>query len=266
MNVTGADAAFDGLLTYGVDGDVAVITYDRSESRNALSVPMYRVLVEAVKRANADPQVGAIVITHNGPVFCAGVDFKAPPEPKDPVTGIRPTVAVLGMAEGDSWIHLMQQSKPSVVAINGLAVGLGVTHILACDLRIGSPNAAMSFAFLERGTMPEFGCSALLPRMIGFAAAMEVCITSAKLDARACLARGLISRIVPEETLYRAAVELASSLAKIPPLQMRLTRQMLHQNAVEPDVNRVLERERDAFVEMFRAQRAASQQPGRINV
>jgi enoyl-CoA hydratase/carnithine racemase len=256
--LSASDPAFEGHLIYEVDGDVAVITYDRPERRNAMNVPMYRALTAAVEKANADDAVGAMVFTHTGPVFCAGTDLKATPEPKDPVTGVRPSVATLGMADDTSWIHLMQRSKPSVVALNGLAVGLGVTHILACDLRIGSPLAVLSFPFLAVGTMPEYGFSALLPRMVGFAAAMEICLTSAKLDAQQALAKGLLSRIVPEEALRTEAVALASTLARLPAMQTRLTRQLLHANAAEPDLNTVLTRERDAFVTLFRAQRAAA--------
>jgi enoyl-CoA hydratase/carnithine racemase len=162
------------------------------------------------------------------------------------------------MADDTGWIHLMQRSKPSVAALNGAAVGLGATHALAVDIRIGSPLAAFSFPFLARGTMPEFGFSALLPRIVGFAAAMEICLTSANLDAQQSLARGLLSCIVPQEALRADAVALASSLAKLPALQVRLTRQLLHDNVAEPDLNKVMTRERDAFITLFRAQRAAA--------
>ena len=253
-----ADPAFEGHLHYEETTGVAVITYDRPERRNAVNVPMYKAIVAAVEKANASEAVGAIVLTHAGPVFCAGVDLKAPPEPKDPATGIRETVATLGMANDTGWIHLMQRSKPSVAALDGAAVGLGATHVLAADVRIGGPSASFSFPFLARGTMPEFGFSALLPRMVGFARAMEICLTSAVLDADQARALGLLNRIVPAEALRGEAITLAATLAKLPPLQTRLTRQLLHDNAAEPDLNAVLTRERDAFIALFRAQRAAA--------
>jgi enoyl-CoA hydratase/carnithine racemase len=246
--LSASDRAFEGHLSYQETDGVAVITYDRPERRNAVNVPMYRAIVAAVEKANASEAVGAIVLTHAGPVFCAGVDLKAPPEPKDPATGIRDT----------GWIHLMQRSKPSVAALDGAAVGLGATHALAADMRIGGPSTSFSFPFLARGTMPEFGFSALLPRMVGFARAMEICLTSAALDAEQSRAIGLLSRIVPAESLRAEAIALAATLAKLPPLQVRLTRQLLHDNAAEPDLNTVLTRERDAFITLFRAQRAAA--------
>lgn len=255
--MSAADPALEGHLHYEETDGVAVITYDRPERRNALSVGAYRALVAAVETANTSEAVGAIVITHTGPVFCAGIDLKAAPEPKDPVTGIRDTVAVLGMADETSWIHLLRRSKPTVAALNGAAVGLGATHILAADMRIGTENASFSFPFLERGTMPEFGCSALLPRIVGFAAAMEICLTSAQLNAQDSLAKGLLNRIVSGESARDAAIELAAKLAKLPQLQVRLTRQLMHDNVAEPDWNKVLTREREAFIAMFRAMRAA---------
>jgi enoyl-CoA hydratase/carnithine racemase len=144
-----------------------------------------------------------------------------------------------------------------VAALNGAAVGLGATHILAADLRIGTENASFSFPFLERGTMPEFGCSALLPRIVGFAAAMEICLTSAQLNARDSLAKGLLNRVVSGDSARDAAIELAAKLAKLPQLQVRLTRELMHDNVAEPDWNKVLTREREAFIAMFRATRAA---------
>jgi enoyl-CoA hydratase/carnithine racemase len=255
--LSAADPADESHLHYEETDGVAVITYDRPERRNALGVGAYRALVGAIEKANASDAVGAIVITHKGPVFCAGIDLKAAPEPKDPVTGVRDTVAVLGMADDTSWVHLLQRSKPTVAALNGAAVGLGATHILAADLRIGTENASFSFPFLERGTMPEFGCSALLPRIVGFSAAMEICLTSAKLNARDALAKGLLNRITSAESARAEAIELAAKLARLPQLQVRLTRQLLHDNVAEPDWNRVMTREREAFIAMFRATRAA---------
>jgi enoyl-CoA hydratase/carnithine racemase len=256
--LSAVDPAFEGHLQYEETDGVAIITYDRPERRNALSVAAYRALVSAVEKANASKAVGAIVLTHTGPVFCAGIDLKATPEPKDPATGVRATVAVLGMANDTSWIHLLRRSKPTVAALNGAAVGLGATHILAADLRIGTTNASFSFPFLARGTMPEFGFSALLPRIVGFAAAMEICLTSANLNAQDSLAKGLLNRVTQADNARPEAIELAAKLAQLPPLQVQLTRQLLHDNAAEQDWNTVLTREREAFIAMFRASRAAA--------
>ena len=106
-------------IRYETRGRVGLITYDHPTRRNAWSVPMYREVVQAIERANADADLGAIVITNEGPVYCAGSDFKAPPEPPDPVTGRSPTIATLSMAPDDSWPHLLARSKPVIVAVSG---------------------------------------------------------------------------------------------------------------------------------------------------
>lgn len=244
-------------LRYEERGSVAVITYDRQERRNAWNVPMYREAVAAVERANASEAVGAIVITHKGSVFCAGTDFKATPEPPDPVTGRSPNVGSVSMARDDSWIHLLARSKPTIGAIGGAAIGLGVTQILPLDIRVGSESSSYSFPFLSLGFMPELGATALLPRLVGYGRAVDICLSSAKLSAKEALEIGLITRLVPDEALLDEAVALGEKLAKVPVLQMRLTRELLRDNAGEHDPNTYLERETQAFVTMFRAAKEA---------
>ncbi len=244
-------------LHYEEQGNVAVITYDRPGCRNAMNNQTYRELVAAVELANASEAIGAIVLTHKGPVFCSGIDLKAQPEEKDPITGIRPTVATMGMANDTSWVHLMKRSKPTVAALNGAAIGLGATHVLAVDIRIGSPSASFSFPFLTRGSMPEFGFSALLPQIVGFGAAIDMCLTSAKLDAGASRAKGLLTRLTDAEDALPEAIALASQIGKHSLLQVSLTRQLIYDNAGEGDWNTIMTREREAFVQLFRANRAA---------
>ena len=243
------------LVRYEERGAVALITYNRPETRNAWNVRMTRQVMAAVERGNASDAVGAIVITANGPVFCAGVDFKARPEPKDPETGIRPRVSTIGMAQDTSWLHLLARSKPSVIAINGPAIGLGVTHTLAADIRIGAASSSYSFAFLERGTMPEFGCTALLPRLVGYGRAVDICLTAQTLTAPEALKIGLITRIAADEELLEEALALGERLAGFPAMAMGLTRRMLQANATETDLNGMLKTEREAFVSLIKAVR-----------
>jgi enoyl-CoA hydratase/carnithine racemase len=170
-------------IRYETRGPVALITYDRQERRNAWNLAMYREIVAAIAQANADPDIGAIVITNEGPVFCAGADFKAKPEPPDPATGRSPNMASEAMAPDTGWLHLLARSKPTIVAVRGLATGLGVTHILPCDLRIAGESARFAFPFLKLGTMPELGSTALLPRLVGMGRALHLCLTAAEIDA-----------------------------------------------------------------------------------
>lgn len=245
------------MLRYEVRGGVAVITYDRNERRNAWGLAMYREVVRAVEAANADDGVGAIVFTHHGPIYCAGTDFKDGPHEKDPVTGIRPTMAQEGMAPDTSWLHLLARSKPTIAAITGAAIGVGVTQILPMDIRVGGTSSTYSFPFLRLGFMPEFGCTALLARLVGYGRAVDICLTAAELGAEEAQRIGLISHLVPDAQVLDKAMELASRIAAYPRLQVRLTREVMAANAAETDLNTILKRESDSFVTMFRAAKAA---------
>lgn len=239
-------------VIYEERGPVAVITYNRPERRNAWNVQLCREAMDAVEHANADDAIGAMVITNTGDVFCAGADFKAPPEPRDPETGRRPNVATIAMAEDHSWLHLLARSKPNIVAVNGAAIGLGVTQTLAADIRMGGESSTYGFAFLARSTMPEFGCTALLPRVVGYGRAVDIILGAETLSAQQALDIGLITRVAPDAELVDRAVELAGRLAAYPEPQISLTRQMLQANAVESDLNALLKTERDAFIKMMK--------------
>ena len=245
------------MLRYEVRERVAIITYDRPERRNAWSLAMYREVVRAVEAANADDEVGAIIFTHLGATYCAGTDFKDGPHEKDPVTGIRPSLPVEGMAQDTSWLHLMARSKPTIAAVSGAAIGVGVTQILPMDIRVGGASSTYSFPFLPLGFMPEFGCTGLLPRLVGYGRAVDICLTGANLDAQEAMGMGLITRLVPDAEVLDQAVAIGARIAGFPRLQVRLTREMLAANALERDTNAILKREADAFVTMFRAAKAA---------
>ena len=248
-------------LRYEVRGRVAVITYDRQARRNAIDLAMYLEMVGAVERANADDHVGAIVLTNEGPVFCAGTDIKAAPPPRDPVTGRRPNMAAMGMADDTSWLHLLRRSKPSLAAIGGSAIGLGITHVLACDIRMGSQTSTYSFPFLARGTMPEFGCSGLLPQLVGYGRALDICLSSAVLDAAEAERIGLITRVAPDAELIDQALALAEKIAGYPTIPLGLTRGMFQGGMDDAALNAVLKRERDSFIAQ-RALEKAAREPG----
>ena len=239
-------------ILYEERGPVSLITYNRPDRRNAWSVPAYREAVGAIEEANANEKVGAIVITGAGPVFCAGADFKAPPEPPDE-SGRSPTIASLGMAQDTSWLHLLQRSKPSIFAVGGRAVGVGATQTLAGDIRMAGESASFSFPFLKLGTMPEYGATALLTRLVGFGRALDLCLTAAEVDAEEALRIGLVTRVVPDGELVDEAVKLATEIAEFRQLPVRLTKEMIYGNVEEGDTNALLKRESMAFISMFRA-------------
>ncbi len=244
-------------IRHEIDGRVAIITYDNQAKRNAWNLAMYHEIVSAIESANADDAIGAIVITHEGPVFCAGTDLKAPAEPRDPETGVRPNIATVSMQQDESWLHLIARSKPVVGAIRGKALGLGVTQLLPLDIRIGGSESSYAFPFLRLGYMPELGCTALLPRLVGYGRAMQLCLTAATLDAEEAHRIGLLSELQSDAEVLPRALSLAKEIAEFPALQTRLTKELFAANALETDINAILRRETDAFVEMLRTKQAA---------
>lgn len=241
------------MIRYEVRGKVAVITYDRQDVRNAWDVAMYKEITTAIERANADESVGAIVFTHVGPVYCSGTNLKAVQK--------RPSIGMVSMAPDVGWIHLLQRSKPSIAAVHGAAIGLGVTQLLPMDIRMGATTSTYAFPFLSLGLMPELGATSLLARLVGHGRARDLCLSAAKLDAAQAERIGLITRAHPAETLLDEAIALGERIAGFPALQVGLTRQMLTDNAMEGDLNQVLTRETAAFTQMrlaIKTQRAAS--------
>jgi len=248
----------DETIHYAHHGAVAVITYDRPARRNAWNVECVRAVIAAIGMANDDPAIGAIILTGRGDAFCAGVDLKSP-SALDPVTGRRLTLATFTMGEGErNWITLLARSKPVIAAVNGAAVGIGATHILAADMRIAARSATFSFPFLKRGMMPECGSSALLPRIVGSGRAMDLFLRGDTLSAQEALDIGLVTALHDDLDLLPAALALGQQIAALPSLQVRLTKSTMSSNAGIDDADKIMQTESDAFLNMFRAQRAAA--------
>ncbi len=246
-------AALDANVEYRVADAVAVITHDAPARRNAWSVASVRGIIAALQRANADPDVGAIVLTAAGDTYCAGADLKAAAE-YDPDSGRRLTPATFTMGRGEhNWLSLLAESKPVVVAVNGPAIGLGATHTLAADIRVAAASASFAFPFLQLGAMPECGSTALLPRLVGAGRARDIFLRSATVTADEALAIGLVSAVCPDDELQQAALAMAGQLAALPALQVKLTRQMLDNNATATDPDAIMRHENAAFVEMLRS-------------
>jgi enoyl-CoA hydratase/carnithine racemase len=232
-------------------GRVAIISYDRAARSNAWSVSCVRETIAAIERANADSAVGSIVLTGEGAIYCAGADLKEQPE-YDPVRR-RLTPASFTMGSGDAnWLGLLSRSKPVIVAVNGPAIGIGATHTLAADIRLAAESASFSFPFLRLGAMPECGSTALLPRLIGAGRAMDILLRNATISAHEAMQIGLVSRVFPAADLRDAAVALAEEIARLPPLQVKLTKRMLAANAGHTNADAIMQTENEAFIELLR--------------
>lgn len=233
-------------------GGVQLIAYNRPERRNPWSVACVRETIAAINTANADAEVGAIVLTGEGSSFCSGADLKEEPE-FDPVTKRRLLPVTFTMGSGDAnWIRLLAESKPVVAAVNGPAVGIGATHPLAADIRVMAQSAHFSFPFLRLGAMPECGSTALLPRLIGLGRATDILLRSGTISAQEALQWGLVTQVFPDEELRAGAIAIAEQLAAVKPLQMKLTKQMLSANALSNDAEQIMQTESRTFIKMLK--------------
>ena len=160
-------------------GRVAIVKLNRPERLNALSYPLVYELYDAFERFNADNSVGVIILTGEGRAFCAGLDVQEWQNPEPAAPG-----EPMNYRSQLRWLEMMRRSKPVVVAVNGLAVGGGITVILSCDLRIASDRAQFEERHVRVGLMPDMGSSRLLVQAVGLAHALRLQLTGRRIDAR----------------------------------------------------------------------------------
>jgi enoyl-CoA hydratase/carnithine racemase len=218
---------FETLL-YDVAERVATITLNRPDRLNAVNSTVIRELVAALDRADGDDDVRAVIVTGAGRAFCAGADlgggggtFAGGPgraeRPEDHRDG-----------GGLVTLRLFEMTKPVIAALNGPAVGFGITMTLAMDVRLASSAAKIGFVFARRGVVPEACSTWFLPRLVGIAQAAEWAYTGRVFSADEAHAAGLVSRVTAPEALLPAARELAREIAdNTSAVSVALIRQML---------------------------------------
>ena len=197
---------------------VARIRFDRPEKKNAITVAMYPMLGNALSAAEADPQVRAVLLHGSAECFTAGNDVhdfvNVPREP-----GTSPAQALFGV--------LPTMKKPLVAAVGGPAVGIGTTMLLHCDLVYAAPNARFQLPFVPLGIVPEFGSTFLLPRLAGYQRAAELLLLGQPFTAQQAHEAGIVTAVVPQESLLAEAEKAVTTLAGLPPESLRLTKRLL---------------------------------------
>jgi enoyl-CoA hydratase/carnithine racemase len=226
-------------------GEVQLITLDRPERLNAWTPHMAEELADAFQSANRDAEVGAIVLTGEGRGFCAGADMEATFSVRisggDP--GANTAEGQGGMPAGLDWVKLCRESKPLIAAVNGAAVGIGMTMILPFDVLLAAEPARFGMFFIKVGLVPELASTQLLVQRVGFGHASELCLSGRLWSSTEAQAAGLVERVVPPEQLVDYAVELGSMIAANPAPQLQMIKQLLTWNAVEPDLDAAQHRE-----------------------
>lgn len=216
-------------------GRVGVVRLNRPERLNALTLQLVDELYDALERFNGDPEVGAIVLTGQGRAFCAGLDIEAwegqvPAQQQEPAS----------YRSQLRWMRIMRDSKPVVVAINGLAVGGGVTMTLSCDVRIASDRAQFQERHVALGLAPDMGSSRLWVQVVGLSHAMRLMLTARRFDAQEAARIGLVTEVVPHDRLMEAALALAAEIACHPASSLRAAKQLVWDHMCESDGDRVL--------------------------
>jgi 2-(1,2-epoxy-1,2-dihydrophenyl)acetyl-CoA isomerase len=210
-------------ILYERTGRVACITLNRPEALNATTSQMNAELQDAFRIAGADADVGCVVITGAGRAFCAGADVRAFQAGLQGGQGYRAEWGPGGRLD-----TLWNIPKPVIAAINGVAVGVGATMPLACDIRVASDQARIGFVFRRLGMAPEFGSTFLLPRIVGLPRAMELCLTGRMVDADEALRLGLVTSVVPAASFMDEVMALATDLAEGPTQAFAMTKQGFH--------------------------------------
>ncbi len=233
---------------------VALITLNRPERLNAWTPRMALEQADAIGAANEDPGVGAIVMTGAGRAFCAGADMQDTFQTR--LDGVDPggdSEHTGGMPAEVDWVALVRESKPMVAAVNGAAVGIGMTMILPFDVIVASELARFGMLFIKVGLVPELASSRLLAQRVGIGVAGEMCLSGRLVDGAEAHRVGLAERLTGPQELLDAALAVAAEMAANPGPQLRMIKRLLSDNALEEDLAVVQAREHELMRECWKS-------------
>ena len=208
------------------DGQVAVITLNRPETLNAINGDLHLEMMEACRELTHDDGVRAVVWTGAGRGFSSGADLKADRSSRDSGTR-QQRLDQYGWVGRQAITVYRSLDKPTVAAVNGIAVGAGMSLALSCDLRIGSENTRFKTMFVERSLSPDSGMSYFLPRIVGVSRALDLVFTNREVDGQEAYRLGLLDRLTTADRLLEDAKELANQIAFWPPLAVQMSKRVL---------------------------------------
>jgi 2-(1,2-epoxy-1,2-dihydrophenyl)acetyl-CoA isomerase len=235
-------AQSEQLVLERLEAGVLTLTLNRPERLNALNPPMMRALTDAIKSAANNHEARVVVLTGAGRAFCAGGDIGGKPDKK--ALSPEETAAAAeraskrapdNVAARIEWLRgnmeaarvLYEMGKPTIAMIRGATVSVGMALAAACDFRVVSERASFTTAFVKVGLTGDYGASYFLTRLLGGGKARELMLLSETIDAQRADAIGLVSRLVPDDQLETATMELARKLASGPPVTYRFMKKNL---------------------------------------
>jgi 2-(1,2-epoxy-1,2-dihydrophenyl)acetyl-CoA isomerase len=218
---------YKDILLDQADG-IATITLNRPEKLNAYTTAMGDEVTHAFRRLHRDETVRAVILTGAGRAFCAGVDLEhleAHEHGKNASEGPR-------LGEEDFLrklpLEMLDYPKPIIAAINGHAVGVGMTMVMPCDIRIVAEDAKLGFVFARLGILPGLGSTHLLPNLVGMARAQELVLTGKKILGREAAEIGLVNMSIPAQDVLPEARAMAEEMAEIDPIVLAHAKRALH--------------------------------------
>jgi 2-(1,2-epoxy-1,2-dihydrophenyl)acetyl-CoA isomerase len=235
---------YQHILLDITDG-IATVTLNRPDKLNAYTVDMGEEIVEVFDHLRKEDSARAVILTGAGRGFCAGVDLDHMKEQASQTHIDGPRLGEERLVR-EFPLTLLNYPKPVIAAINGHAIGVGVTMILACDIRLATHTAKLGLTFTKMGILPGLGSTYLLPKLVGTAKARELILTASIILADEAAEIGLVNRAVAPDQLMPAARELATAMAQCKPEVLTAARRLL------------LSGEAEAVAEAMRLEQAAS--------
>jgi enoyl-CoA hydratase/carnithine racemase len=217
-------------ILFSVEDGIATISLHRPEKLNAYTTAMGDEVCAAFDRARDDAAVRAVILTGSGRGFCAGVDLdhlRAHREGRNAAEGRAPRLGEERFLKSLP-LELVAWPKPVIAAVNGPAIGVGVTMILPCDVRLAADTAKLGLTFAKLGILPGLGSTHLLPRLVGMGRALELVLSARVIPAGEAAAIGLVNRAVPADALLAEARALARMMAECRPEVLAAAKAALH--------------------------------------
>jgi len=227
---------------YEVEGSVAIVTLNRPDRMNALTATMRNELIEIFRQADNDDTVRVVVVTGAGEAFCAGADLSSGSSSFDSTIQDGREVSISEHRDGGGQIALaiFRCSKPVIGAINGHAVGVGITMTLPMDIRIVAENAKIGFVFTRRGVVPEACSSWFLPRIVGISKATELVYTGRVFRAREEENSGLFNEVLPRNEVLPKAMAISKEIVEnTSAVSVALSKALLWHGLSEDDLQSV---------------------------
>ena len=239
---TGAQPRITDSLQAELRGSTLHLVIDRPEKKNALTSAMYSALVEQIARAEADDTIRAILLRGNGDSFTAGNDIE---------DFVRRPWKTQAVPPAEQFIRAVAfATKPVIAAVHGLAVGIGTTILLHCDLVYAAEETRFLMPFINLGLVPEAGSTLLLPLLLGHRRAAELLLLAGPFSAQRAYELGIVNQVVASGDLRSVAQQAAQTLAEKPANAVRRSKQMLKQH-FRADLDRIIREEVEAIAEML---------------